>query len=335
MLTRYENEERINDRGRGWDRDREREREEDRGRFENRGPEYSRESYQGGYGGEGGFGNRSERESFGGRPYSESNREWGSPSSRGPWGQGNYANQGRYEGQGSYSGPQTGYGSSQGGFGPDYGRGYEYGGSQGNAGQGFGSGSWGTQNYGMHDYNREQFGRGNYPSGRSFRGGPGEFGMSSGEGSQQRYGTQIQNRPSEQTGSSAGQYSGYASGFGNFTGGMGDYYQGRHTGRGPKSYKRSDERIREDINERLTQHGEIDAWEIEVQVHNGEVTLMGIVDERRIKRMAEDVAESVSGVKELHNQLRTRPQSEQRSGTSESSGGHQQTSAATASSNKK
>src|SRR5690242_1928486 len=80
--------------------------------------------------------------------------------------------------------------------------------------------------------------------------------------------------------------------------------RGRFTGRGPRGYQRSDERIREDINERLTEHPEIDASDIEVQVKGGEVTLTGTVDRRQTKRMAEDLCENVSGVKEVHNQLR-------------------------------
>src|SRR5205085_11361201 len=46
--------------------------------------------------------------------------------------------------------------------------------------------------------------------------------------------------------------------------------RGQHTGRGPKGYTRSDDRIMEDVCERLTQHGNIDASEITVQVNNGE-----------------------------------------------------------------
>ncbi len=46
-----------------------------------------------------------------------------------------------------------------------------------------------------------------------------------------------------------------------------------HRGKGPKGYTRSDERIREDVNERLTDDGMIDASEIEVDVKNGEVLL--------------------------------------------------------------
>ena len=82
--------------------------------------------------------------------------------------------------------------------------------------------------------------------------------------------------------------------------------RGRHFGRGPKGYRRSDERIREDVNEELTRHPDIDATEIEVLVENGEVTLVGAVEERRDKRLAEDIVERISGVNEVHNQLRAR-----------------------------
>jgi BON domain-containing protein len=80
--------------------------------------------------------------------------------------------------------------------------------------------------------------------------------------------------------------------------------RGPHTGRGPKGYQRSDERIKEDLCERLCEHGELDAREIEVVVVNREVTLQGSVTNRTDKRLAEDIADSVSGVSEVHNQLR-------------------------------
>ena len=78
----------------------------------------------------------------------------------------------------------------------------------------------------------------------------------------------------------------------------------QHSGRGPRNYKRSDNRIEEDINDRLTQHGMIDATEVEVTVQNGEVTLRGNVDRREAKRLAEDIAESVFGVKDVNNQIK-------------------------------
>jgi osmotically-inducible protein OsmY len=82
---------------------------------------------------------------------------------------------------------------------------------------------------------------------------------------------------------------------------------GPHAGRGPRGYQRSDERIREDVCDALCEHGYIDASDIEVTVLNGEVTLIGVVQERPQKRMAEDAAEDVSGVREVHNQLRVSP----------------------------
>ncbi len=81
---------------------------------------------------------------------------------------------------------------------------------------------------------------------------------------------------------------------------------GPHAGRGPRGYQRSDERIRDDIYERLTAHGLIDATDVECRVANGEVTLTGFVDSRAAKRAAEDVAEEMYGVREVHNQLRVR-----------------------------
>jgi hypothetical protein len=77
-----------------------------------------------------------------------------------------------------------------------------------------------------------------------------------------------------------------------------------HAGRGPKNYRRSDERITEEINEALTRHRDIDATEIEVRCEAGVVTLTGTVDSRHAKRLAEDLAESASGVHDVKNELR-------------------------------
>lgn len=93
--------------------------------------------------------------------------------------------------------------------------------------------------------------------------------------------------------------------FGNdATASRGEVRRGAHGGRGPKGYERSDERILEDINERLTDDAMIDASEIEVQVQNREVTLTGTVRDRHEKRRAEDIADSVSGVTHVQNNLR-------------------------------
>jgi len=81
-------------------------------------------------------------------------------------------------------------------------------------------------------------------------------------------------------------------------------YGGQHRGRGPKGYSRSDERIREDINDRLTDDEWIDATEIDVMVRSGEVTLNGTVDSRDDKRRAEDIAYDAIGVRDVQNNLR-------------------------------
>jgi len=80
--------------------------------------------------------------------------------------------------------------------------------------------------------------------------------------------------------------------------------KGGFAGRGPKGYQRSDERIREEVSDRLTEHDELDASEIEVSVKDGEVTLTGMVDDREAKRLAGDVAEEASGVRDVMNQLK-------------------------------
>ncbi|HEY7784852.1 MAG TPA: BON domain-containing protein [Pyrinomonadaceae bacterium] len=75
-------------------------------------------------------------------------------------------------------------------------------------------------------------------------------------------------------------------------------------GKGPKGYRRSDERIREDVNDRLTEYDYLDASDIEVAVSESVVTLNGSVDSRWAKHIAEDIAETVSGVTDVENNLR-------------------------------
>jgi osmotically-inducible protein OsmY len=84
----------------------------------------------------------------------------------------------------------------------------------------------------------------------------------------------------------------------------------RHEGRGPKGYRRSDDRIREDVSDRLTDDPFIDASDIEIQVANAEVTLNGSVDSRMARRRAEDMSERVSGVTHVQNNLRVSSGSE-------------------------
>ena len=77
-----------------------------------------------------------------------------------------------------------------------------------------------------------------------------------------------------------------------------------YRGHGPANYTRSDERIRDDVNDRLTDDYRADARNISVVVEGGEVTLNGTVPTRDQKRRAEDVVEDLSGVKHVQNNLR-------------------------------
>ena len=91
-----------------------------------------------------------------------------------------------------------------------------------------------------------------------------------------------------------------------------DTDRGSYRGLGPKNYQRSDERIREDVCERLTMDHDVDASGIEVNVSAGTVTLAGTVGDRQMKRLAEDIAESVHGVHDVQNQIRISRENENR-----------------------
>jgi osmotically-inducible protein OsmY len=98
---------------------------------------------------------------------------------------------------------------------------------------------------------------------------------------------------------------------------------GGYAGRGPKGYQRSDQRVQEDVNDRLMANDQVDASGIEVKVKGGEVTLMGTVDDRVQKRIAEDIAESVMGVRDVMNQIKVSGfGAGSRSAESTSSGSH-------------
>jgi hypothetical protein len=78
---------------------------------------------------------------------------------------------------------------------------------------------------------------------------------------------------------------------------------GPYVGVGPRGYRRSDERIREDVCERFAQHGQLDPSDVEVAVRDGEALLTGSVATRAQKRLAEDIADRVFGVVEVQNHL--------------------------------
>jgi osmotically-inducible protein OsmY len=72
----------------------------------------------------------------------------------------------------------------------------------------------------------------------------------------------------------------------------------------PRSYSRADERVRDDVCERLRDDPFLDASGIEVRVDGADVTLAGSVSGSADKRRAQDLAENVSGVGQVKNELR-------------------------------
>lgn len=268
------------------------------------------ERERGQQGGQGGYG-AGQHEGWGQRQ--GGHRETGS--------QGNYYGQ---SGQGGYGqGGQGNYG--QGDFGPsNYGQG-NYG--QGNYGQsGYGQrnqssgyGQPGQTNYGQGGYAQRGYGQ----SGAGLGGGYGQGGSqqhaSRGYGQSEFGQTASRDWTQDQQG-----MGGYAGGYGSGSGGRQQGWSGESFGgagrtaeqgnagrRAPKGYTRSDERIREDVNDRFMQAWELDPTDLEVAVSNGEVTLSGEVKTRDEKFRAEQIAESVMGVKDVTNSLRIKRSSDE------------------------
>lgn len=224
---------------------------------------------------------------------------------------------------GAYGMPAMGTGSRytgsayQGPYGEEYGYGQDEFRTRG-------QGSYGQRTGGRSGYG--EYGDAPYGQSASMRpnqqryGGQRRYGERSGYDVSAQYGQSGygygQNRSEEMPmgmGSAAGNYgrSGYGAEqdrgqrFGQESFGRGSYgAQGRYQGYGPRNYTRSDERITEELNERLTDDPDIDAGDINVRVSNGMVTLEGTVDDRWMKHRAEDIADSCSGVKDVTNSIR-------------------------------
>lgn len=187
------------------------------------------------------------------------------------------------------------YGDRSARFGSSRREGQSYHGDGSYAGRGFDSNEYGNQRYGGRESGGQRFGSGPW-------GGYGEYDHRWGSpnyGSQNRGSSQYGGfGVSESGGATWGRDSGYG-GSGWQQGSRGEY-----RGKGPKGYTRSDERIREDVCDRLSADDELDASDITVTVKGGEVTLEGTVADRRAKQRAEDIAESAGGVKDVDNKLR-------------------------------
>jgi osmotically-inducible protein OsmY len=88
--------------------------------------------------------------------------------------------------------------------------------------------------------------------------------------------------------------------------------RGGQRGRGPQRPEGAlelgddDTRIWNEVSVCLTDDWYVDGTEITVSVDNGQVTLDGVVENRAEKRLAEDCADSVPGVVDVHNHLRIR-----------------------------
>jgi hypothetical protein len=74
--------------------------------------------------------------------------------------------------------------------------------------------------------------------------------------------------------------------------------------RGPKGYKRSDDRIREDLCEHLMDISDIDSSDVTIEVRDGCVSLEGTVPVRSMRYEIEDIAATTLGVTEVENHIR-------------------------------
>jgi len=226
---------------------------------------------------------RSDREQdarggYGGRAREASGRDrWSERNGYGPGGR-SFDDGGR---GGGWSPRSEGYG------GQGYGR-QDYGGAQAYGAQGYAGGTTGGHGWRGSSYERGM--GGDYGRGYGYQR---ERGASSGGG----FGGQTADPYTQSV--ADGDFGGWRKNIGE---------GGEHRGRGPKGYQRSDERIREDVSDRLSDDSWLDASQIEVAVKDCEVTLSGTVPDREAKRRAEDLAEQVSGVKHVQVNLRVQPQ---------------------------
>jgi osmotically-inducible protein OsmY len=72
---------------------------------------------------------------------------------------------------------------------------------------------------------------------------------------------------------------------------------------GPRLRRKSDESLAQEIHEILTSDPELDSTDIEVVVEGGAVTLSGEVEHPDARHLAEELTESISGVRLVHNRL--------------------------------
>lgn len=85
-------------------------------------------------------------------------------------------------------------------------------------------------------------------------------------------------------------------------------------GRGPSPVISDDERVRDQICRRMSDDDDLDAEDVRIHVHHGQVTLDGVVEDASERRHAERCAQSVRGVRRIRNHLRTREDEHRRQG---------------------
>jgi hypothetical protein len=77
------------------------------------------------------------------------------------------------------------------------------------------------------------------------------------------------------------------------------------SGRGPKGWKLSDEKLKERICDVLMQSHDVDPSHFEVVVEDGVVTLKGEIQSKGMKRVAEDLVGSIPGVIDVFTELKS------------------------------
>lgn len=182
------------------------------------------------------------------------------------------------------------------------------GGNYGSQGSGYGSQQYGSQGYGSQSVSQSGYQQGGY-SGSGYS--QDDYRNQSSTGWQQPN-SRTNQRGGMQYGSMGNTWntSPYATRENASTTDSDSYgWQGQSERRqGPKGYTRSDERIKEDVNDRLSQSHWIDVSDVEVDVKSGEVTLSGTVPGRAEKFEIERIVDAIYGVSDIENKLKIKRQ---------------------------
>lgn len=87
--------------------------------------------------------------------------------------------------------------------------------------------------------------------------------------------------------------------------GMGYDYTGRFRVR-PEELERSDDEIRDDIQQLLKEQESFDTSAVEVEVEEATVRLYGLVEDEEVRQQAESLVLGVAGIQVIDNQLKTK-----------------------------